>query len=166
MKRMIMIAVLGMLVSISNLFAAMAVDSSAVVNGKYVTYAGDVFEISVFNQEDAEKIITNARAVYAFQVADCNLSVGPRGNTSDHNECFKNSKTGEYAVESWYKKDGKYIYSYIIFSLNGARVENTLPEGFEMADYEEIYLVGYGQKAGWSTANLNGVHNSIVVFIK
>ncbi len=165
MKRMIMIAVLGLVISISNLFAATA-DSSAVVYFKYVAYKGDTFEISVFNQEDAEKIVANARAVYAFKVADCNLTVGPNGNTSDHNECFKNSKTGEYAVESWYKKDGKYITSYIIFSLNGARVENTLPEGFEIADYEEIYLVGYGQKAGWSTAKLNGVHNSIVVFIK
>lgn len=164
MKKM-MVILSVVFFTVSNLFAATAVDS-AIVKGKYVTYNGNVFEISVFNQDVAEEVIAGAKAVYAFQVADCTLSVGPNGNTSDHNDCFYNSETGEYAVESCYKKDGKYIRNYVIFSLNGARMENSLPEGFKMADYDDISFVGYGKNAGWSSADLNGVHNSIVVFIK
>ena len=143
-------------------FSAFAASDSS----KYVTYEGKTFEIAVFNQEDAERIIGSAKAVYAFQVADCDLTVGPRGNSSDHCESFKNAETGEYAVEVWYKKDGKYIYSYVIFSLKGARIENTLPNGFEFCEYSEFSIVGYGQKAGWCPANLNGVHNSMIVYIK
>ena len=145
----ILMSVIFALCAVSNLFAS----SSPDVEGKYVTHNGNRFEISVDDMANAKKIIKSARAVYAFKVADCTLSVGPFGNTSDHCAGFKNAQTGEYAIEIWYKKDvedgvKEYVTFYIIFSLKGARIETTLPEGFDFCDYEEMYFVGYGEKAG------------------
>lgn len=163
----ILMSVMFALCAVSNLFAS----SSPDVEGKYVTHNGNKFEISVYDMSNAEEIIGSAEAVYAFKVADCTLSVGPFGNTSDHCRGFKNAQTGEYAIEIGYKKDveegvKEYVTFYIIFSLEGARIETTLPEGFGSCNYEEMHFVGYGQKAGWCPAKFNGELNSVVVFVK
>ena len=161
MKRIIFLLV-GV-ISVSNLLAA-TVDSSAVVDGKYVTYKGNVYEINCSEEQSKEEsIVAAAKAVYAFQVAEVALTTG---NSSDHSECFYNEHSDEYAVQTQYTYQGKVHTNYVVFSLKGAQLVKELPAGFGFANYEDIDFIGFGKKAGWVMAKLNGCHNSMVVFIK
>ena len=141
-------------------------------NGKNIEYKGKTFEISVFNQEIAEKEISNAKHVYGFEIADFDLNIG---NTDENLECMYNNTTREYAVTTYVKdKKGTTRWIAIIFSSNGARMiefEPTTREhlaGFDYVDpcSNEMGLVGYCNKAGYVHAICNGKLNSVIVFIK
>jgi hypothetical protein len=141
-------------------------------DGKTVRYNGKTFEISVFNQEIAETEISNAKHVYAFEIADFNLNMG---NTDENLSCMYNNTTQEYAVTTYVKDDEKGTkWLAIIFSPNGAKMieydpttKDHLP-GFNNVDIctKEMGLVGYCNKAGYVHAICNGKLNSVIVFIK
>lgn len=138
-----------------------------------VKYKRRTYEIAVFNQETAEKEISEARYVYAFKLANQELNLG---NSCDNNECFFNPNTGEYAISNYIQKKGKTKYYAIIFSEERAKlirfklsendnILNHLP-GFEYADINEVGFVGYCSKAGYANAKRKDKHNSMIVFIK
>ena len=155
MKKLIFTIVCALFV-VSNLFATSSSD-------KFVSYNGQNFEISVFNQKEAEKEIAEARKVYAFCVSPVSLNIR---NSSEDFMCYFNSATQEYAVEIRVKIEEKVKVDYIIFSERGAKMVETLPSGFDFADVNEVGFVGYATKAGYCNAALNGVHNSLIVYIK
>ena len=136
-----------------------------------VVYKGESFEISVFNQKVAKREIKKAKYVYCFEVADFNLD---QDNCSDSWDCFFNSFTGEYAITNYVKSGESIKWVAVIFSKNGARLEEFTPttkdhlKNFEAVDpsTKEIGLVGYTSKAGYCNAKHNDKHNSIIVFIK
>lgn len=161
-KKIVTLSVLFAFVMVANIFA-----QTAKVDGKFVTYENQVYEIDVFNQEDAENIVAGATAVYAFKIADGTLiGAGPNSNSSDNLDTYVNHETGEYAVETWYfdEDDVKHV-NYIIFSKNSVRLEkNVLPHGFEY-DVETISLIGYGSKAGYTFAKLGGINAAVIVCV-
>ncbi len=141
----------------------------AVNDGKNIPYNGETFTVSVFNQDVAEKEIASAKHVYCFKLADFELNIG---NTADNWDCMINPHTKEYAITNYIRTEGKTLWYAIIFSETGARMIEFNPStkdhlpGFEYADPSEVGFVGCCSKAGYANADLNGVHNSIVVFIK
>ena len=137
----------------------------AFVDGASVVCQGKMFFISVFNQETAENEINNAKAVYAFQIVDFNLN---QGNTGEEHIGLYNPRTSEYAVTNYVKYDDKIIRYAIIFSENGAKLIKDVKfshlEGFQSSN--KIGYTGYCAAAGYASANLNGVHNSVIVYIR
>ena len=89
------------------------------------------------------------------------------GNSSDFSDTFINSATEEFAVEVWVDdKDLNYKqHCFVIFGLNGARIEKTLPKGFEY-NTTEVGYAGEGSKAGYCCADNNKLHNSFIVYVK
>ena len=159
----IFIFVVSVIISVSNLHAAN--------DGKNVRYNGKTFEIEVFNQDVAEKEIASAKHVYAFQIAEFGLN---QGNSDDNWDCLFNSATGEYAFTNYVKSEDKVTWIAIILSPNGARMIEFNPStkdhltGFDFVDpcTNEMGFVGYCTHVGYANASHNGVHNSVIVYIK
>lgn len=133
---------------------------SAQVKDELVTYNGEEFTISVFNQEEAEKIIRNAAAVYAVQISDKPLSTAENGDT------FTAYKKGnrKYAIKVPFIMNGKKSYKYIIFNKKWIKIKDRLPEGYNVTS-DRNGFVGYGKYAGYAFADLNGCHNSVIVYV-
>ncbi len=135
-------------------FTAVSQNYSFIYEGK--TY---VYDKSSLKKETAEELKT-AKAVYALQISEEGFT-----NVNSGFETHKNKKCDEYAIECFYRtKDGGAVRKYIIFTSNGYTVETTLPEDFEPT--YDLCWSGYGEKAGFTTADLNGVQNSVIFYIR
>lgn len=129
-----------------------------------VKYKGKTFTISTLNENEAIKEISNARKVYAFVVSKVAMNTG---NSCDFNNTFFNPDTNEYAVEVWVNDENKKYTKncFVIFSLKGAKIKKTLPDGFEYNSTDVAY-VGDNTKAGYCYADYKGRHNSYIVYVK
>ena len=131
----------------------------------HVTYNGKTFTISTYNENIAIKEIANARKVYAFVVSEVALNTG---NASDFSNTFINYSTGEYAIEVEVndKRKNYTLNCYVIFSLESARIESILPEGFETTMTEVGYAGSDTSQAGYCLADNEGIRNSYIVYVK
>lgn len=149
----------------------MVSNACAANDSKTIVYNGKSFEIEVFNQDVAEKEIASAKHVYAFQIAEFGLN---QGNSDDNWDCLYNKETKEYAFTNYVKSKNKVTWIAIILSPNGARMIEFNPStkdhltGFDFVDpcTNEMGFVGYCTHVGYANASHNGVHNSVIVYIK
>ena len=141
-----------------------ATNNNVIVKNNTVTYAGKEFIISSYNVEEAMEVISAAKTIHAFEVADIDLHTG---NSSDFNTCYHNADHSEFAIEVSYIGSDKYVTKYILFSKKGAQVIEKLPEGFQIVeDYScDLASKDTRQVAGYVNADCKSIHNSFIVYI-
>lgn len=149
----------AMLCASVNCFASSHSDETDV----RVKYNGEYFTISTYNENEAVKEIANARKVYAFVVSEVTMDTG---NSIDFNETYINTATKEYAVEVWVNAKNYKQHCYVVWSLNGAQIVKSLPEGFEANLTEVGYAGSDTTHAAYCMADNRGLHNSYIVYVK
>ena len=132
-------------------------------DGTHVTYNNKTFTISTYNENEAIREIANARKVYAFVISEIGLNTG---NAPDFARTFINTATKEYAVEVWVNAKNYKQHSYVVWSLDGAQIVKSLPEGFE-SNLTEVGYAGSGTtQAAYCLADNNGIRNSYIIYVK